>query len=94
MFTVPGSEHEEPIAGEGCPAVAEFCVAELGAVLGMSTVSAKRLLGHALELRHRLPRLWSRVQTGSVPAWRARLVAEATIHATPALTKDAAGWVD
>ncbi|CAA9371380.1 MAG: hypothetical protein AVDCRST_MAG32-609, partial [uncultured Nocardioides sp.] len=94
VFTVPGSEHEEPIAGEGCPAVAEFCVAELGAVLGMSTVSAKRLLGHALELRHRLPRLWDRVQTGSVPAWRARLVAEATIHATPALTRDAAVWVD
>ncbi|MCP3420951.1 hypothetical protein NCI01_04010, partial [Nocardioides sp. STR3] len=25
-----GREHEEPIAGEGCPLVAEFCVAELG----------------------------------------------------------------
>ena len=33
-FTVPGWEHEEPIAGEGCPLVAEFCVAELGGVLG------------------------------------------------------------
>jgi hypothetical protein len=29
-FTVPGCEHEEPIAGEGAPLVAEFCVAELG----------------------------------------------------------------
>ncbi|WP_439938688.1 hypothetical protein ACS3YM_03495 [Nocardia sp. N13] len=93
-FTLPGSEHEEPIAGEGCPLVAEFCVAELGAELGMSSVAAKKLIGHALELRHRLPRLWRQVQTGAVPAWRARSVAETTIHTTPALTKDAARWVD
>ncbi|WP_210650225.1 HNH endonuclease signature motif containing protein [Nocardioides sp. SYSU D00065] len=93
-FTVPGCEHEEPIAGEGAPLVAEFCVAELGAVLGISTTAAKRLIGHALELRHRLPRLWAQVQAGAVPAWRARSVAEATIHATPALTREAAGWVD
>ena len=85
-FTARGCEHEEPIAGVGCPAVAEFCVAELGAVLGVSTTAAKRLMGHALELRHRLPRLWGQVQSGRVPAWRARLVAEATIHATPTLT--------
>ena len=29
-----------------------------------------------------------------VPAWRARLVAEVTIHSTPSLTRDAAGFVD
>ncbi len=93
-FTAGGFEHEEPIAGAGCPTVAEFCVAELGAVLGVSTTAAKRLIGHSLELRHRLPRLWAQVHAGRVPAWRARLVAEATIHATPALTPHAAGWVD
>ncbi len=89
-----GLEHDEPIAGPGCPTVAEFCVAELGTTLGISTTSAKRLIGHALELRHRLPRLWAQVQSGRVPAWRARTVAEATIHTTPALTLEAAGWVD
>ena len=93
-FTTPGSEHEEPIAGQGCPLVAEFCVAELGASLGMSSTAAKKLIGNALELRHRLPRLWRQVQVGAVPAWQARRVAEATIHATPALTPEAAGWVD
>ena len=93
-FTVAGSEHEEPIAGPGCPSVAEFCIPELGTVLGVSTTAAKRLLGHALELRHRLPRLWDQVHAGRVPAWRARRVAEATIHTTPALTPEAAGWVD
>ncbi|MCK9823349.1 13E12 repeat family protein [Nocardioides cavernae] len=93
-FTVPGCEHEEPIAGEGAPLVAEFCIAELGAVLGMSTTSAKKLIGHALELRHRLPRLWAQVQSGVVPAWRARTVAEATIHTVPTLTVEAAAHVD
>ncbi|PVG82960.1 DUF222 domain-containing protein [Nocardioides gansuensis] len=87
-------EHGEPIAGPGCPEVAEFCFAELGAVLGMSTTAAKRLVGHALELRHRLPRLWAATHAGTVPPWRARRIAEATIHTTPTLTPESAGWVD
>jgi hypothetical protein len=93
-FTVPGSEHEEPIAGEGAPLVAEFCVAELGTTLGITTTAAKKLIGHALELRHRLPRLWAQVHAGQVPAWRARLVADTTIHSNPPLTVEAAGFVD
>jgi hypothetical protein len=93
-FTVPGCEHEEPIAGEGVPLVAEFCVAELGTTLGITTTAAKKLIGHALELRHRLPRLWAQVHTGQVPAWRARAVADTTIHTSPALTVEAAGFVD
>lgn len=84
----------EPIAGQGADEVAEFCVAEFGAALGMSTASARRLLGHAVELQQRLPRLWARVVSGEVPAWRARGVAEATIHATPRLSREAAAWVD
>jgi hypothetical protein len=93
-FAVAGCEHEEPIAGEGAPLVAEFCIAELGAVLGMSSTGAKKLIGHALELRHRLPRLWAQVQSGVVPAWQARSVAEVTIHTVPALTVEAARFVD
>ncbi|WP_224274159.1 HNH endonuclease signature motif containing protein [Nocardioides lacusdianchii] len=93
-FTVPGCEQEEPIAGLGTPLVAEFCVAELGTVLGITSVSAKKLIGHALELRHRLPRLWAHVHAGRVPAWRARAVAEVTIHSTPSLTVEAAAFVD
>jgi hypothetical protein len=69
-FTTAGCEHEEPIAGDGCPLVAEFCVSELGGVLGLSTTAAKKLIGQALELRHRLPRLWAQVQAGRVPAWK------------------------
>ena len=47
--------------------MAEFCVAELGTVLGISTIAAKKLIGHALELRHRLPRLWAQVHAGRRP---------------------------
>jgi len=93
-MTSCGRQHEEPIAGEGAPLVAEFCLAELGTTLGISTTAAKKLVGHALELRHRLPRLWAQVQAGRVPTWRARLVAETTIHTSPALTREAAGYVD
>ncbi|NPC43636.1 HNH endonuclease signature motif containing protein [Nocardioides sp. zg-1230] len=93
-FSAAGWEHEEPIAGEGAPLVAEFCVAELGTVLGMSSTAAKKLIGHALELRHRLPRLWGQVHAGRVAAWQARAVAETTIHSSPSLTKEAAEFVD
>lgn len=47
---------EAPISGDGCPGVAEFAIAEFGAVLGTTTTAAKAMIGHALELFHRLPR--------------------------------------
>jgi 5-methylcytosine-specific restriction endonuclease McrA len=81
-----------PISGDGCPQATEYAVAEFGAVLGESTDTAKRLIGHALELRHRLPRLWALVLDGRTPAWRARLVAAETI--SRGLTTEAADWVD
>src|SRR5918994_7511523 len=36
------------------------------------------LIADALDLRHRLPRLWDRVMTGGVRAWQARKIAETT----------------
>ncbi|QCX26697.1 HNH endonuclease signature motif containing protein [Nocardioides jishulii] len=84
----------EAISGEGTPEVDEYAVPELGGALGLSTDAAKKLIGHALELAHRLPRLWARVTAGEVPVWRARLVAEATIHACPALPAEGVAWID
>ena len=81
-----------PISGRGCPQVTEYAVAEFGAVLGESTAAAKTLIGQALEIRHRLPRLWALVQAGRTPAWRARLVTAETIAAD--LTPEAADFVD
>jgi len=56
----------------------------------MSSHAAGVLVGNALELRHRLPRLWARVMAGRLPAWRAGKIAE---H-TKTLSADAAGYVD
>ncbi len=56
-----------PVAGDGAPLVAEFCVAEFAAALGLPTETGKAYLGEALELRHRLPRTWARVR-GRGPA--------------------------
>ena len=50
-----------PVAGEGAPLVAEFAITEFAAAIGVSTDAGKRYVGHALELRHRLPRVWRRV---------------------------------
>ncbi|MEZ5097511.1 MAG: HNH endonuclease [Nocardioides sp.] len=79
-----------PLAGAGAPSVREDAVVELAAALGMSTDAGRAYLGDALELRHRLPRLWGRVVDGQVPVWRARRVAAAT-HC---LSREAAAWVD
>ena len=64
--------------GDGCPQVAEHCAHELGALRGTGAVAARLLIADALDLRHRLPRLWALVTTGVVRAWQARAVAQAT----------------
>jgi hypothetical protein len=78
------------VAGPGAPLVAEFSVAEFAAAVAMTTDTGRTYLGEALELRHRLPRLWHRVLHGDLVAWKARRIARATI----ALSRDAASYVD
>src|SRR4051812_649874 len=79
-----------PLAGPGAPLVAEFCVAEFAAAVGLPTETGKAYLGEALELRHRLPKIWARVVAGDLAAWRARRIARQTIG----LSLAAAGFVD
>ncbi len=79
-----------PVAGLGAPLVAEFCVAELAAAIGVSTDAGRGYLGEAVELRYRLPRVWARVLAGDLVAWKARRIARATIH----LSREAACFVD
>ena len=81
-----------PIAGPGAPLVAEFSVAEFAAAVGLSTEAGKRYVGHAVELRYRLPRLWRRVVAGDLPAWKARRVADVTVGHE--LSPEAAAFVD
>src|SRR4051812_8009256 len=85
-----GQDTGIPIAGPGAPWVSEFAVAEFAAALGLSPAAGRTLVGQALELAHRLPRLWARVQDGSLAPWRARRVAEETL----AVSEEAAAYVD
>src|SRR3954464_7253700 len=73
-----GGDTGIPLAGEGAPLVAEFCVAEFALAIGRSTDSGRAMIAHAVEVKYRLPRTWARVQSGEVQAWRARRIAELT----------------
>ncbi|MFP5282315.1 MAG: HNH endonuclease, partial [Actinomycetes bacterium] len=79
----PGRERGLLLGGAGTPEVAEFAAGELGPLLETTTGSATHLMADALDLRHRLPRLWGRVRAGQVRAWKARRVAEATRYLPP-----------
>ncbi|HEY0903421.1 MAG TPA: HNH endonuclease [Marmoricola sp.] len=77
--TVDGTQGEFAIAGPGAPLVAEFCVADFALAVGLTTDAGRNYLGDAVEVRHRLPRLWARVMAGQVAVWRARKIAASTM---------------
>ncbi len=87
---IPGGERPRMFGGEGTPLVAEFSPATLAARLGISTHAGRGLMADALDLAHRLPQLWARVQALEVKVSYARFVARQTRH----LTKTQAGHVD
>ncbi|WP_028474198.1 HNH endonuclease signature motif containing protein [Nocardioides alkalitolerans] len=87
---LPGADVFGELGGPGAPLVSEFCVVEIATALGLSTDSGRRLVGEAVELRHRLPRLWNRVVAGVLPVWRARKIAQETTQ----LTVEGADFVD
>src|SRR5690606_8898004 len=70
--------------------VHEHAPLEYAHALGAGPDTGRMIMGHALELAHRLPLLWARVVAGGVEAWRARQVATQTI----ALSADVAAKVD
>jgi len=80
----------EALNGAGVPVVSAVAVARLAATLGLSPAAGQGLVAEALELAYRLPALFGQVRTGTVPAWRARRVAKATLGLSP----EAAGFVD
>jgi hypothetical protein len=86
----PGREQAKRYGGPGTPQVGEFAAAELGVRIGRSPYAAARLMADALDLHHRLPQLWARVQRGEVRASYARHVATRTRD----LTVEQAAYVD
>ncbi|HEY1134845.1 MAG TPA: DUF222 domain-containing protein [Nocardioides sp.] len=78
------------LGGPGAPVVAEFCIGEIAAIRGCSFDAARRLVGDAVELRHRLPRVHARIVAGEVEVWRGRRIAQQT----RVLSSEGAGFVD
>jgi Domain of unknown function (DUF222) len=95
---LPGAERTIAVGGDGTPAVAEFCPAELAAALAVSPFAATCLIADALDLRHRLPILWRRIRDGQVKPSIGRRVAQHTraLNATAAALVDAkvSRWSD
>ena len=87
---LPGLERVVRLGGVGTPWVAEFAYAELGARMGMGTWAARRYVADALDVRHRLPLIWERLQAREARVGSARRVAARTRH----LSVAAAGFVD
>ena len=58
--------------------------------MGVSTQSAMALMADALDLRHRFPLLWAKVEARGVAPWKTRRVAADT----RSLPFEAARWVD
>ena len=83
--SVLGREGELRLAGQGAFTVTEFAVCELAAALGISEPAARAYVGQGLELRERLPRLWTAVMGGRLPAWKGRKIAEQTIPLSAAV---------
>ena len=81
---------EEGLGGEGTPLVAAFTPEPFAAALGVSTLTGLQLLADALDLHHRLPRLWAAVEALRVAPWKARKIAQATHN----LSQAAAASVD
>lgn len=71
-------------------AQSRIAIAEVAAMLGLTTNAARRRLAEAVELHYRLPATWARVRSMEVPAWRARRIADTTM----ALDEESAEFVD
>ncbi|MGH3382954.1 MAG: DUF222 domain-containing protein [Nocardioidaceae bacterium] len=71
------AERAQQPGGDGTPQVAEFAVDELAVAAGWSHGRAFGQLGDALDLRHRMPRLFARLAAGEVAPVKVRQVLRA-----------------
>ncbi|WP_040159405.1 DUF222 domain-containing protein [Nigerium massiliense] len=87
-----GAERWVQGGADGTPRIAEFVIAEIAALAGIGLAAAASQVRDALNLRHRHPRLFQFVVTGSVRVWHALLVARDCANA--GLPADACAVVD
>ena len=73
----------------GAPLIAEFAPLALAAELGWTTAAATELMGHGLDLKYRLPRVWTMVLQLTVPVSVARQAAQLSHDLPTAVALDA-----
>lgn len=76
-----GEERFVESGAAGTPLVAEFAVAEFGAVAGRTPLGGRRLLADAVNIRYRHPRLWRALAEGRGRVWQARHVVGVCLRA-------------
>ncbi|GAA2135635.1 hypothetical protein GCM10009844_01120 [Nocardioides koreensis] len=74
----PGADRLVAVAGEGTPKVRELCFHELGIARQVHAQAARALVADVLDLRHRLPLTWARLEALAGDAFVARKVAAKT----------------
>lgn len=91
---LPGTERTVRSGADGTPMITEFACAEFAALQDMHPLAGRHQLRKVANLRHRHPKLWSRVVRGEVPGWKAletaSLVGREELH----LTCEQAQWID
>ena len=86
----PGGPRLVQLGGAGTPWVVDLSICELAVARGQHSLTVRALVADALDLRHRLPELYTAVREGRVDVWAARKVASMTRK----LDAAAAGLVD
>ncbi|GAA4101032.1 hypothetical protein ACFFOS_21260 [Nocardioides kongjuensis] len=71
-----GGDRLVRLGGEGTPETSELCMAEFAVASRAGWIATSNRAAAALDLRHRLPRLWERVQRLDVEVWVARRIAD------------------
>ena len=66
------------VGGEGSPRVREFCIAELAMARQVHPIAGQAVIADVLDLQHRLPLVWDRVEALEAEAWVARKIASMT----------------
>ncbi len=73
-------DEEAAVGGEGTPLVAAFTPEPFAVALGCPPLTGLQLLADALDLQHRLPRIWKAVEALAVSPWKARNITQATYN--------------
>ena len=80
----PGGPRLVQLGGAGTPQVVDLSICELAVARGQHSQSVRALVADGLDLRHRLPELYTALREGRVELWVARKVASMTRKLDPA----------